>query len=337
MLLIELDGTVGGGSTSCLTIKAAGSTVRGLVINKYLAGIIIAADECNVFGNFVGTDPTGKISKPNKFGVTVFQGDLHNIGWTTAADRNVISGNSINGIYIDSDTATRVRIYNNYVGVDASGTKALGNAVFGIALINSNDTEIGAPGQGKGNLISGNSGPGIEIHSAGNGATVHGVKVQNNLIGTNAAGTGNIGNAGIGVWLDSTVTSATIGGQGAGEAGILATGNVKATFSGNVIYSNDQLGIDLSKNVSTPDGVTPNDNNDSDAGPNGLQNFPQLDSVESANGQVVIRGRLESVDQHIFRIEFFANPVSDPTGFGEGEDFIGSRRSLSRRASAYSS
>jgi 5-hydroxyisourate hydrolase-like protein (transthyretin family) len=98
--------------------------------------------------------------------------------------------------------------------------------------------------------------------------------------------------------------------------GASATGN---TISANSVFDNSGLGIDLGN-----DGVTPNDADDSDTGPNNLQNFPSIDTAESDGSSTTVSGSLTSSSNTDFTLEFFANAVCDPTGFGEGEEFLGS-------------
>ena len=87
---------------------------------------------------------------------------------------------------------------------------------------------------------------------------------------------------------------------------------------GNSIASNGGLGIDLGA-----DGVTPNDNGDTDTGPNGLQNFPIVNTAQSRGTIGTIKGRLNSTAGTTFRVEVFASSSCDPTGFGEGQTFLG--------------
>src|SRR5262249_25949139 len=82
---------------------------------------------------------------------------------------------------------------------------------------------------------------------------------------------------------------------------------------------NNGLGIDLGPN----NGVTANDANDTDAGPNDGQNFPVITSVVPAGGNTVISGTLNSTANRSFRIEFFSSPAADPSGNGEGRVFLG--------------
>lgn len=80
------------------------------------------------------------------------------------------------------------------------------------------------------------------------------------------------------------------------------------------------------ESTSTPGafGPTLNDPCDTDIGPNGLQNFPVLTSVSISGGTANITGKLNSTANSQFYLEFFSNSSEDPSGFGEGQTFIGS-------------
>ena len=81
------------------------------------------------------------------------------------------------------------------------------------------------------------------------------------------------------------------------------------SFRQNSIHDNSDLGICLS----TDNGGTPND----------LQAAPHLVSAVIGTGNITIRGSLISTANTIFTLEFFASPAADPSGFGEGQTFIG--------------
>jgi hypothetical protein len=99
--------------------------------------------------------------------------------------------------------------------------------------------------------------------------------------------------------------------------GDAATGN---SVLRNSIFGNSSpggLGIALNN-----DGVTANDNKDPDTGRNKLQNFPVITSASTTT----IEGTLNSRPRKTFTIEFFSNPApNSPTGFGEGETFLGQK------------
>ena len=99
--------------------------------------------------------------------------------------------------------------------------------------------------------------------------------------------------------------------------GDAATGN---SVLRNSIFGNSSpggLGIALNN-----DGVTANDNKDPDTGRNKLQNFPVITSASTTT----VTGSLNSRPSKTFTIQFFSNPAPNfPTGFGEGETFLGEK------------
>src|SRR5262249_44462761 len=100
-LAIELAG-INAGFQTCLTIAAGGSTVQGLVINRFMnQGIQVLGNGGNVIrGNFIGTDQTGTLDKGNHLdGVTLLTSN-NTIGGTDPVDRNLISGNNSGGVGI---------------------------------------------------------------------------------------------------------------------------------------------------------------------------------------------------------------------------------------------
>ncbi len=103
-----------------------------------------------------------------------------------------------------------------------------------------------------------------------------------------------------------------------------STTPMPTTISRNAIFANAGLGIDLA-----PGGVTPNDVGDGDAGPDGLQNFPLIQSVEHLGpqgaGSTRILGNFHSTASTTFDLEFFANPACSnfPREFLEGETYLG--------------
>lgn len=129
------------------------------------------------------------------------------------------------------------------------------------------------------------------------------------------------------------VQNVVIGGSAPGEgneiAGHLVSGISVANtssgvlISGNSIHDNGSLGIDLI-NDAFGTGVTPNDPLDADTGGNGLQNYPVLQSATGSGAAVRVVGSLNSNPSAGFTIEFFASPQADPSGFGEGQQFLGS-------------
>ncbi len=84
---------------------------------------------------------------------------------------------------------------------------------------------------------------------------------------------------------------------------------------GNRIFDNTGLGIDIDVN-----GVTKNDREDRDGGPNGRLNFPVLTIVKVEGGTTILRGTLHAKKNESFNIGFCWSTTCDPSGNGEGEN-----------------
>ena len=124
--IIELNGAGAGAAADGLTLLGGNSTVRGLVINRFGgSGIYVGGTGGNLIqGNYIGLDANGNADLGNaQYGIWITS-NSNVIGGTTAGDRNVISGNDIDGIYIEGATGNLVQ--GNYVGTNATGTGAVG-------------------------------------------------------------------------------------------------------------------------------------------------------------------------------------------------------------------
>jgi titin len=239
VLLINLDGSIAGQSSALgINIQTSNCTVRGLIISRWAgAGVAIGSSAGavrgnRILGNLIGTDATGAAASSNTHGVYIASGAAGNfVGSPAAADRNLISGNSI-GVLIRDAFSESNSIQNNYLGSDKSGAAALLNGadieLQGVAF-----TVIGGTAPGAGNVIVGGSGNGaiIELNNSGGGATI-----QGNFIGTNAAGSAMLGRGGVSI---STLNN-LIGGS-VPEARNVIGGGVEireATATNNVIQGN---------------------------------------------------------------------------------------------------
>jgi len=314
---------VSGPGINGLTLNSNSNTIKGFIITSWTGGrgIDVLGDSNTIQSNDIGFWPGNPSLLPNASGILLF-GQNNLVGGGTAVLRNVISGNSGQGIEIANGCCISISsnlIWNNYIGTTADGTGALGNHAAGItAFSHADNTSI------INNVISGNLQSGIELVGA-----TH-TWIRGNKIGTNAAGTGALGNHAGGIQIKAGASTSTIGGPSAGQANNISynTGNGIRVIGGaslnnrvqhNSIYGNSGLGIDLGTS-----GVTLNDSGDPDAGPNQLQNFPVLTGATSATH--LITGRLNSMPAHGYTIEFFVSPAGscDPSNHGEGKKFIGS-------------
>ena len=229
-LAIAISGT-GAGTIVGLTIGQSGSEVRGLDVENFgYAGILVtAAGNAQVSGCFIGTDPSGETAAPNATGL-IIQNSSNLIGGPNVDDRNVISGNAGYGILIPDQSGNPLNIEptgnvieNSYIGTDATGTTALGNAYSGIYDSGSGNT-YGSNQPNVGNVISGNKAGGLK---AGGSITIEG-----NFVGTDATGEVALGNLG---GFPGIYTSQDIGGPP-----VLST-----IITNNVVSDNNSGGIEV--------------------------------------------------------------------------------------------
>lgn len=284
----------------------------------------LGVSNCTIAGNFIGTDRAGTSALPNGEGVGIGFSTGAVVGGSAQGSRNIISGNT--GVGISSYGTLLTQIQGNFVGTDVTGTIAVSNGE-GIICESDIATFIGGAALGQGNVVSGNRSDGIRIFYGASSDFVSG-----NFIGTDPSGTIPLGNGGHGVfiWLFSAKTTvgsappsasnviAFNGGAGVAIGRDSSDSSNDNRISGNSIHDNAGLGIDLGS-----DGVTPNDDCDSGRGPNLLQNYPMLTNAVSSGGSTTIRGTLNSVPNTAFLLEFFSNGLCDPSGFGEGESYLG--------------
>jgi titin len=214
--LIELDGSLAGRSSGGLNVSALNSVVRGLDINRFgFYGISVAGGNDRIEANFIGIDLTGTRALGNDRGVLVSSSG-NSIGGPGAG--NVISGNTQGGVTFASGSNNQVQ--GNRIGVDATGTIALGNQNGVLIGLSAGSVVIGGTAASAENLISGNQ-IGIAVESSG-------ASILGNKIGTDVTGLRPLGNN-IGVVCDGPDN--TVGGTESG--------------AGNLISGNNFFGIEL--------------------------------------------------------------------------------------------
>jgi CSLREA domain-containing protein len=316
-------GTSPGGNCTGACNIISGNTNQGILISA--AGSIGAV----VQGNYIGTDVTGSAAIPNgNYGVNLAAGTQNNtIGGTTPAARNVISGNTNTGVYIEGSSTSGNQVEGNYIGLNSAGTGALGNGTVGLRLIAGAHHNIIGPG----NVISGNGTHGVSLSTAPNHT------VAGNYIGTNAAGTAAVANGSNGIEIISSAnniigdlsgTNATarnvisgngangvflsdadftfvvgnhIGTNAAGNSAVANTSNgvsmtsgsnsnligTSTTGTGNVISGNGAHGIELAGGGVTGNSVTGNYIGTSSAGTVAIPNGTNGVEINQANNNVI--------------------------------------------------
>jgi hypothetical protein len=200
-------------------VAAGANVISG---NGYAGVEITASATKNVVeGNFIGTNSGGTAVIPNDYGLVIDGVATDNtIGGTSSAYRNIISGNTSDGISIFGQGASGNNVQGNYIGTNAAGTSAFPNSIGVVLDGGAGNDVIGGFKAGDGNLISGNTNEGVAIQAPGTA----GDGVEYNAIGIGAAGSA-LPNA-IGVLIQSGAT--------------------KDLVSGNTISGNTEYGVEIS-------------------------------------------------------------------------------------------
>ncbi|MDO8616728.1 MAG: right-handed parallel beta-helix repeat-containing protein [Dehalococcoidia bacterium] len=297
---------------------------RNVVSGNGGAGLLVTgAGAVSVLGNFIGTDPAGAEAAPNGgAGIDLRGGPNSTIGGAGPGAGNLLSGNAAEGLRMSANSPGS-GVFGNRIGTDAEGRLAVPNQGPGMT-IGAAGVAIGGAAPGAGNIVSGNAGPGIVLA----GADAANMNLRANLIGTKAGGSAPLGNGGHGVFLDQGAHDDTIGAEdpasqntiafnGGDGVALSASAGLNNYIDPNVTHSNEGLGTDL-----LDDGLTGNDEKDTDSGPNDLQNFPVLTSA-TGGSQVTVEGTLNSTPNRAFNLFFFSNLECDPSGYGEGRTFLG--------------
>ncbi|MEZ6135354.1 MAG: LamG-like jellyroll fold domain-containing protein [Pirellulaceae bacterium] len=215
------------------TIGGTTAQSRNVIGGNQLSGVYISgagATNNTLLGNYIGVDATGGAVTANDYGIYVTDTTGTIIGNGTAAGRNVIAGNTNQGILLWNASSTTIQ--GNYIGTNATGTADLNGAAqegakSGIVVGGTtSNVMVGGTVSGQGNLISGNNWFGIEFWSGTTNSYVYG-----NYIGTDVTGLLDLGNSmgGVTMWGSGT--------------GIVVGGGTSAHR--NIISGNDWVGVSM--------------------------------------------------------------------------------------------
>ncbi|APA63405.1 beta strand repeat-containing protein [Maribacter sp. 1_2014MBL_MicDiv] len=291
-----------------LRLNGSNVTIRDMSIYaNNNAGVRVQEGSATISNNLLGVNALGASAGNIDYGIEQTGGDL-------SAFSNYLSSNTIAGIFIDGGTRSTVQ-FNH---LDSNGSTACDDNI----LIEDGSTIVIQE-----NLIESAAASGIEIDN------VNGVTVSNNNILLSGQNGGNCsGNyEGMAIKLsgdDSVIDQNRI--YSNGSEGVVVLSGASNTISQNSIYANGtvvpSLGIDLGM-----DGVTLNDNSDSDSGPNNLENFPIINSAFISGSNLVVTGWASPGST----IEVFFTDVNEGTAtlgdnqlgltqdYGEGQTYIG--------------
>lgn len=335
--LVEISGANAPFGTSGLTFEVSQpvpgnvvpTVVKDLVINRFQSnGILIKGNSkgVRVFNCYIGITRDGKAAARNLIGVAL-EGNAQgcSVGGTGPREGNVISGND-QGVSLYGFQVASNAVQGNTFGRSADGQRSVINAGAISVTVGAHDNLIGGSTAGARNTIEGGF-SGIGIGGDNN-------RVQGNLIRNCIKPTQQPldNSTGVGIYINGGRNN-IIGGTAPGEGnvltlnesdGVLIDGD-NTRIRGNRIFKNGGLGINLLSQNEAPNTPTPNDSGDGDTGPNNLQNAPRLYGVSVFSGGTPrINGILESTPNSKYVIDFYRSTTADPSGFGEGEFYIGS-------------
>ncbi len=151
-------------------LNGAGVTISGLAFRNSPASAI-QIDTANATGNvikgcWIGLDASGAAAAPNAYaGISLTNGAHGNtVGGLTSSSRNVISGGSSEGVNISDPTTTGNVVIGNFIGLDSTGTTALGNTYSGVSITNgAHDNIVGGTSAGSRNFICANGFDGVSM------------------------------------------------------------------------------------------------------------------------------------------------------------------------------
>ena len=208
------------------TIGGWNTWERNVISGNGNAGVFLygwSAQWNQISNNYIGTDAGGSYAIGNSNGIHAMGAHNNRIG---QQGRNVISGNKNDGVLINHGGASGNWIQQSYIGIDATGTKPLGNGLYGVEISQPNNL-VGGVGTGVRNVISSNGLSGVVLWLT----SATGNKIQSNYIGTDYTGTRDLGNKTRGIEISNGPSWNTIGG---------------GTMRGcNVIAGNDAGGIGI--------------------------------------------------------------------------------------------
>ncbi len=171
-----------------------------------------------------------------------------NNGLNILADSCVIRGLAIHGFGdhgINIDFAMGNIVAGCYIGTDWTGMVDLGNESHGIYIIHSPETAVGGTDPEDRNVISGNGGTGIQVHTQESPNNV----IQGNFVGVDVTGAVAMGNDGGGIFIGHS-PDALIGGTEPGARNLIS-GNavagmyVTGAWSHGALIQGNYIGTDL--------------------------------------------------------------------------------------------
>lgn len=292
--------------------------------------------------NFIGSDVNGTSAIRNTNGIEFTKVSNLNIAYNIlTASTRMIHGLSSSD---NSNAIADLTIDNNYLGVNRSATAKLADSSFGVWLQSNTSSTLD-------NVTITNNTIGAAVNSAIflYGSEISDAVIKSNYIGF-TEGDVSISNK-YGIQLFNTDNaSIDIGGSNEADGNVISTNrnhaiylyNAKKTLiQNNTIHSNLSDGVYISQNASVDNTIVENsifnntglginlvspgpkinynDDGDTDTGPNNLQNFPIIIKAIYEGTTLTLHYAYQSDSSKYYRLDFYSNDSSDPSGFGEGD------------------
>ncbi|MDB5846721.1 MAG: hypothetical protein JWP29_473 [Rhodoferax sp.] len=318
------------GQSNNITVSANGATISELLINGTTGSqllnmtltksggalvIITGATNARLQGNtFCRGASSGSTTQAVMCsGCTNFTFTQNTI---TDWSRSALVLSNMSAATGNSATVTNNVFNANSIGVDMQGAS---NALVDQNTMTGNRSGVrlfrGDSNVITNNSISGGDIAGIEVGSSTATGSFSNNLIQGNTITSNSYGIQFKSSSSLQV-NQNTMTGNTISGHGIAGIAILTPNSTGNAMYNNSIFGNGGLGIDLG-----PAGVSLNDAGDTDTGFNDLQNFPVFKSIV---GNQVMFTLDTTANGNGYRIDFYNNPGGvDPSGYGEGQTFLG--------------
>jgi hypothetical protein len=231
---------VNAADTAAADNGAAGVTLEGAATGNVVSGTVVGGNKVfgvllygpgvtgNVLaGNSVGLNPAGTALGNGFAGVALGAGAAGNmVGGPTAAYRNVISGNTADGVYVEGAGTNNNVIESDHVGTNAAGTGAVGNGNGVVIQDGAANNLVG------GDVISGNGNDGVVLQGAGTAGNV----VGSCLVGSSAASTAALGNGFDGALIAAGASGNLISGDLL-SASVVADVDLNRAGPGNVVQA----------------------------------------------------------------------------------------------------
>ncbi|MDB5349721.1 MAG: Na-Ca exchanger/integrin-beta4 [Planctomycetota bacterium] len=252
-----LNNTIGGGNViSGNGFTAVGGPYAGVNLGDTgTSGNLVA-------GNFIGTDVAGLSAVANAAdGVVIAGGASGNtIGGTGPGYRNVISGNAASGVVLENPGTASNVVLGNFIGVDLTGSIALGNGGTGSAIGHgvlifdgaAANTVGGASSAAANVLSASHNGDGVFVAGGTPANPTRDNLIQGNFLGTDATGSSALGNDLRGVEVADAMDTSIVGNlisANKAEGIIVYSGASQTLIQGNTIGL-DATGTDRLGNAS---------------------------------------------------------------------------------------